>query len=72
MRRGSGRDRAWGRHMEQDSDRAFHLERAKQCRSMAEASDDPVIRKLHEELAEFHEAEATSGNAAISMSREPA
>lgn len=58
--------------MEQDSDRAFHFERAKQCRSMAEASDDPVIRKLHEELAEFHEAAAKRGNNAMRMSQEPA
>lgn len=41
-----------------EEDRAFHLDRAEQCRRMAEDSTDPAVRKLHEELAEFHEAEA--------------
>lgn len=45
--------------MDPQSDRAFHLERAKQCRLMASESADPVVRRLHEELAEFHEAEAS-------------
>lgn len=44
--------------MSPDDDRAFHLERAAQCRSMAELATDAVVRKLHEQLAEFHEAEA--------------
>lgn len=44
--------------MDPESDRAFHFERAKQCRQMANESSDPVVRRLHEELAEFHEAEA--------------
>jgi len=39
-------------------DRAFHLERAAQCRRMAEEAADPAVRNLHEQLAEFHEAEA--------------
>jgi hypothetical protein len=42
-------------------DRAFHLERAEQCRRMAEAAADPAVRGLHEQLAEFHEAEARRG-----------
>jgi len=41
-----------------EEDRGFHLERAEQCRRMAEESTDPAVRKLHEELAQFHEAEA--------------
>lgn len=44
--------------MSGDDDRAFHLERAEQCRKMAEEARDPAIRRLHEQLAEFHEAEA--------------
>jgi len=39
-------------------ERAFHLERAGQCRRMAEESADPTVRQLHLELAQFHEAEA--------------
>jgi len=41
-----------------EDDRAFHLERARQCRKMAEEAGDPAIRGLHEQLAQFHEAEA--------------
>ena len=41
-----------------EDDRAFHLERARQCRKMAEEASDPAIRGLHEQLAQFHEAEA--------------
>ena len=41
-----------------NDDRAFHLERAAQCRIMAEEASDPAVRGLHEQLAEFHEAEA--------------
>ena len=44
--------------MTTDDDRAFHLERAAQCRKMAEEASDPAVRNLHEQLAEFHEAEA--------------
>jgi len=44
--------------MSAESDRAFHLERAEQCRKMAAAADDPAVRHLHEQLAQFHEAEA--------------
>lgn len=44
--------------MSADSERAFHLERADQCRRMAAEARDPAIRHLHEQLAEFHEAEA--------------
>ena len=44
--------------MNPDSDRTFHLDRAAQCRRMAAESLDATIRQLHEELAEFHEAEA--------------
>jgi hypothetical protein len=39
-------------------DRAFHLERAAQCRRMADEASDPAVRSLHEQLAQFHEAEA--------------
>ena len=44
--------------MSGDSDRAFHLGRAEQCRRMAAEASEPAIRHLHEQLAEFHEAEA--------------
>ena len=44
--------------MNPDNDRAFHLERAQQCRLMAAESTDSTVRELHEELAQFHEAEA--------------
>lgn len=58
--------------MEPQSDRAFHLERAKQCRSMASESSDPVVRRLHEELAEFHDLEAERGELEVPMNQEPA
>jgi hypothetical protein len=41
-----------------EDDRAFHLERAAQCRRMAAEADDPAVRSLHEQLAQFHENEA--------------
>ena len=41
-----------------ESERAFHLERAQQCRKMAAEAADPAVRGLHEQLAQFHEAEA--------------
>jgi hypothetical protein len=44
--------------MTNEEDRAFHLERAAQCRKMADEAADPAVRNLHEQLAEFHEAEA--------------
>jgi hypothetical protein len=44
--------------MSAEEERAYHLERATQCRQMAKAADDPAVRRLHEQLAEFHEAEA--------------
>ena len=44
--------------MSGDSERAFHLGRAEQCRKMAAEASDPAIRHLHEQLAQFHEAEA--------------
>lgn len=44
--------------MTADQDREFHMERASQCRQMAEEASDPAVRRLHEQLAEFHEAEA--------------
>jgi len=44
--------------MDADKERAFHLERATQCRQMADEASDPAVRRLHEQLAEFHEAEA--------------
>ncbi len=44
--------------MTADQDREFHLERAAQCRLMADEATDPTVRRLHEQLAEFHEAEA--------------
>ena len=44
--------------MSAQHERAFHLERAAQCRQMAAEAADPAVQRLHEELAEFHEAEA--------------
>jgi hypothetical protein len=44
--------------MSAENDRAFHLERAEQCRKMAAEAGDPAVRQLHEQLAQFHEAEA--------------
>ncbi len=44
--------------MSGEGDRAFHLERAEQCRKMAAEAPDPAVRSLHEQLAQFHEAEA--------------
>ena len=53
-------------------DRAFHLERADQCRRMAEAASEPAIRNLHEQLAVFHEAEAKRVQADLATNGEPA
>lgn len=44
--------------MSAETERAFHLERAAQCRKMAAEAADAAVQKLHEQLAEFHEAEA--------------
>jgi hypothetical protein len=44
--------------MTAEDDRAFHRERADQCRKMAEDAADSAVRSLHEQLARFHEAEA--------------
>jgi hypothetical protein len=44
--------------MSVEGERAFHLERADQCRKMAAEASDPAVRGLHEQLAQFHEAEA--------------
>ena len=44
--------------MTADREREFHMERAAQCRQMAEEASDLTVRRLHEQLAEFHEAEA--------------
>ena len=44
--------------MSAEQERAFHLERADQCRKMAAEASDPAISSLHEQLANFHETEA--------------
>jgi len=44
--------------MSAENDRAFHAERAEQCRKMAKEASYLAVRHLHEQLAEFHEAEA--------------
>jgi len=44
--------------MSAENERAFHLERAAQCRKMAEGASDVAVQRLHQQLAEFHEAEA--------------
>ena len=48
--------------MSPEDDRAFHLERAQQCRKMAAEATDTTVRQLHEELAAFHDAEAKREN----------
>jgi hypothetical protein len=48
--------------MSSEDERAFHLERAEQCRRMAQDARDPAVRGLHEQLASFHEAEARKGH----------
>lgn len=57
--------------MNAEEDRAFHLERAEQCRKMAEAASEPSIRSLHEQLAQFHEAEAKRGLTDLATNEEP-
>jgi hypothetical protein len=57
--------------MSGDSERAFHLGRAEQCRRMAEAASEPAIRNLHEQLAEFHEAEARRSEVGRATDSEP-
>jgi hypothetical protein len=47
--------------MSPENHRAFHLERAAQCRKMAEEAADDAVRHLHEQLAQFHEEEARRG-----------
>jgi hypothetical protein len=44
--------------MSSEDERAFHLDRAEQCRKMAQEASEPAVRNLHEQLAAFHEAEA--------------
>jgi hypothetical protein len=58
--------------MGREDDRAFHLERAAQCRKMADEATDPAVRSLHEQLAQFHEAEAKRGPAELPAGGEPA
>ena len=53
-------------------DRAFHLERAAQCRRMADEATDQAVRNLHEQLAEFHEAEAGREDIQLTESGNPA
>lgn len=53
-----------------ENERAFHLERAAQCRKMAEESSETSVRHLHEQLAAFHEAEAKKGPAAQTAANE--
>ncbi|WP_294122834.1 hypothetical protein [Sphingomonas sp.] len=55
-----------------DDDRAFHLERAAQCRKMAEEASDPAVRDLHEQLAQFHDAEAGREPAELADSEDAA
>lgn len=56
--------------MSGENDRAFHLERAKQCRQMAADASDPAIRHLHEQLAQFHESEARRGQDKVTASED--
>jgi len=56
--------------MGSEDDRAFHLERAQQCRKMAEEASDPAIRSLHEQLAIFHETEACREQPTIAVTED--
>lgn len=56
--------------MTAESDRAFHLERAAQCRKMAEEASDPAVQRLHEQLAEFHDAEAKREQAELAVNED--
>ena len=58
--------------MTMESERAFHLERAEQCRKMAADAQDPAVRGLHEQLAEFHEAEAGRNLPELAVNEEEA
>ena len=40
------------------SDSLYHRERARQCRDMAKRSTDSEVRRIHEELAALHAAQA--------------
>ena len=53
-------------------DSAFHRERAAQCRKMAEEAADQAVRNLHEQLAQFHEAEARRLVGELADSEDPA
>jgi len=55
-----------------EDDRAFHLERAAQCRRMAAEADDPAVSSLHEQLAQFHEAEARREDIQLTDTSNPA
>ena len=48
------------------------VERAEQCRKMAKDASDPAIRHLHEQLAEFHEAQARTGLTEMAASEDVA
>jgi hypothetical protein len=36
------------------TDLAYHRQREQQCRSMAEISSNPEVRRRHEELVDLH------------------
>ncbi len=57
--------------MSSKDERAFHLERAEQCRRMALEASDPAVRNLHEQLAAFHEAEARKGHPQAAPTQTP-
>ena len=38
----------------------YHRQRAEQCRTLAEHSSDPEVRKRHQELAQLHAGLALS------------
>lgn len=56
--------------MSAENDRAFHLERAEQCRKMAQEAGDLAVRHLHEQLAQFHEAEARKSTAEMATDQD--
>ncbi len=47
-----------------DDDDNYHRERERHCRSMAELTDDPDVRRRHEQLANLHAMRASQSNRA--------
>ena len=48
-------------------DLAYHRQREKHCREMAEGASNPEVRRRHEELASLHASEAARCQASASV-----